>query len=130
MNASRTAADQKAAYCRRMPAAGRSRRFYRKVDHEGFRLCGIALAEHTLGHAKESQQALDEMIAKHAQAWAYRIAEVYAWRGEKDQAFEWLERAYRQRNSGLAGVKIDLLLESLHGDPRFTALLMKMNFPE
>ena len=69
-------------------------------------------------------------VAKSAAPLAYRIAAVYAWRGEKDQAFEWLERAYRQRDGALAGVKMDLLFESLHGDPRFKALLMKMNFPE
>jgi hypothetical protein len=41
------------------------------------------MREHSLGHAKESQHALDEVIAKHAQDYAYAIAQAYAWRGEK-----------------------------------------------
>ena len=87
------------------------------------------MAEHTLGHAHESQQALDELIAKEAQDAAYQIAEVYAWRRENDKAFEWLERAYQQRDGGLDEVKVDLLLEKLRGDPRYKAFLRKMNLP-
>ena len=44
---------------------------------------------------------------------AYQIAEVYAYRGEKDRAFEWLERARRQRDSGLIGLRIDPFLANL-----------------
>jgi serine/threonine-protein kinase len=76
-----------------------------------------------------SQQALDELIAKDAQYAAYQIAEVFAWRGEKDQAFEWLERAYRQRDGGLSSIKGDPLLKSLRADPRFNALLRKLKLP-
>ena len=95
----------------------------------GFRLTGIAMAEHSLGHARESKQALDEATAKGAQAMAYQIAEAYAWRGEPDRAFEWLELAYRQHDGGLGNLKADPLLNSLHGDPRFSALLKKINLP-
>ena len=103
---------------------------FRKIDQEGFRLAGIAMAEHSLGHSQESQQALKELIAKHAQEQAYQIAEVCAWRGEKDRAFEWLERAYGQRDGGLSFIKIAPMLTSLHGDPRFRALLHKLQLPE
>jgi serine/threonine protein kinase/Tfp pilus assembly protein PilF len=103
---------------------------YRQIDDEGFRLYGIAITEHTLGHAKASQQALDEAIAKHATDSAYQIAEARSWRGEKDSAFEWLERAYGQRDGGLAEAKIDPLLENLRGDPRYEALLRKLNLAQ
>jgi serine/threonine protein kinase/Tfp pilus assembly protein PilF len=103
---------------------------YRKIDDDGFRLNGIAMTEHTLGHARASQQALDEAIAKHASDSAYQIAEAHAWRGENDGAFEWLERAYAQGDGGLAEAKIDPLLESLHEDPRYKALLRKLNLAE
>ena len=86
---------------------------FRKIDQEGFRLAGIAMAEHSLGHAQESQQALQELIAKHAQEQAYQIAEAYAWRGEKDAAFEWLERAYQQRDGGLSFIKFAPMLTPL-----------------
>jgi TolB-like protein len=102
----------------------------RKIGIEAFRLTDVAMAEHSLGHAKESQQALDELIAQHAPDGAYQIAEAVAWRGDRDKAFEWLERGYQQRDGGLSEVKVDLLLDRLHGDPRFKALLKKMNLPE
>jgi len=96
---------------------------------EIFRNTGVALAEHTLGDTKASQQALDSLIAAAAGEAAYQIAEVYAWRGEKDKAFEWLERAHRQQDGGLVSTKADLLLASLRSDPRYLAMLRKLNFP-
>jgi hypothetical protein len=90
---------------------------------------GVAMAEHDLGHERESQQALDRLVAKHAQEAAYQIAEVHAWRGEKDEAFEWLDRAFAQRDEGLIGLKVDRCLASLRDDPRYAALLAKVNLP-
>jgi len=90
---------------------------------------GVAMAEHTLGHAKESQVALDELIAKYAQDSAYQVADVYAWRGEPDKAFEWLERAYEQHDGGLGGIKTDPLLKSLWTDARFAAMVKKLGLP-
>jgi len=57
------------------------------------------------------------------------IARVCAWRGEKDSAFEWLERAYVQR-WGLSQIKVDPFLQKIRDDLRFTALLKKMNLSE
>jgi len=90
---------------------------------------GVAMAEHTLGHAKESQVALDELIAKYAQDSAYQIADVYAWRGEPDLSFEWLERSYVQHDGGLGGIKSDPLLKSLWTDARFAAMVKKLGLP-
>ena len=103
---------------------------FRNIDDFVFSRTGVAMVEHTLGHAKASQQALDAVIAKYALMAAYQIAEVYAWRGEKDKAFEWLERAYQHQDGGLSRVKGDALLKSLRNDPRFNKLLRKMNLPE
>ena len=63
-------------------------------------------------------------------AWAYQIAEVYAWRGDKDKAFEWLQRGYDRHDGGLSNIKIDALLLNLRGDARFGAMLKKMKLPE
>jgi serine/threonine-protein kinase len=103
---------------------------FRQVSDEEVRLYGVAKAEHTLGHAKESQQALDQFIANAGQAKAYDTAEIYAWRGEKDKAFEWLDRAYQQRSSDLYTFRNNPVFASLRGDARFAALLRKMNLPE
>jgi adenylate cyclase len=103
---------------------------YRKVNLDLFRLCGLAEAEHFLGQPRESQQALEELIAKYAANGAMEVAYVYAWRGEKDKAFEWLERAYRQRDGDLSPIKHVEALRSLHDDPRFVAMLRKLKLPE
>jgi TolB-like protein/Flp pilus assembly protein TadD len=92
-------------------------------------LVGTAMAEHSLGHAAESQAAADQLIAKYANDGPAQIAELYAWRSEKDKAFEWLERAYEVRDPGLASIKVDPMLASLRTDPRFAAMLKKLGLP-
>ena len=54
---------------------------------------------------------------------------MYAFRGEADRAFEWLERAYVQRDGGLTTLKGDPLLKSLERNPRYAAFLKKMRLP-
>ena len=96
----------------------------------------MARAQHALGHATESQQALDRLIMRHAEYDAYQVAEISAVRGDRTQALDWLERAVRQRDGGLVGVfpwiypvQWNPAFRGLHGDPRFKALLEKMNLP-
>jgi len=93
-----------------------------------FRLVGEVLAEHTLGHAEASGRAMEKLIAEHGHAAAYQIAEAFAWRGESERAFEWLDRAYVQRDPGLAHSFTDPFFKALHGDPRWPAFMKKMGF--
>jgi hypothetical protein len=90
---------------------------------EPYKLLGEALAYHAAGRHQESDSALAELIATHSQDGAYQIAEGYAYRGEIDQAFVWLDRAYQERDTALPNLKIDPLLKSLHQDPRYTKML-------
>jgi len=53
----------------------------------------------------------------------------FRFRNQSDEAFEWLDRAYAQRDSGLIGTKVDPLLKSLHNDPRYAAFLKKLDLP-
>jgi serine/threonine protein kinase/tetratricopeptide (TPR) repeat protein len=99
---------------------------FQKQGAEANRRMGVAMVEHATGHDKQSQAALKELIAKNAGDSAYQVADVYAWRGEKDRAFEWLQRAYQQRDSGLNGIAWDPLLSSLKDDPRYGALLKQL----
>ena len=87
------------------------------------------IAYYALGRKKESDAALSELIAKYHAGAAYQIAAVYAFRNQSDEAFEWLDRAYAQRDDGLAETKVDPLLKSLHKDPRFAAFLKKIHLP-
>lgn len=95
-----------------------------------FSLVGVALAQHSLGHPAESERALERLIAKYAHDAPCQIAEVYAWRGEKDKAFAWLQRAYTEHDGGLSDIKVDPLLVSLRSDPRFAVLVKQMGLPE
>jgi tetratricopeptide (TPR) repeat protein len=90
-----------------------------------------AIAHHAPGREKESDAALSELITKYTSTNACEIATDYAFRNQPDEAFQWLERAYAQRDSGLMGnsIKLDPLLKNLHSDPRFAAFLKKLNLP-
>jgi TolB-like protein/DNA-binding winged helix-turn-helix (wHTH) protein len=88
-----------------------------------------ALTYYALGRKKESDAALSELITKYHASNAFEIAEVYAFRNQTDEAFEWLDRAYSQRDPSMMSTEMDPLLKSLHNDPRFAALLKKLNFP-
>jgi tetratricopeptide (TPR) repeat protein len=65
------------------------------------------MAYYALGRKKESDTALSELIVQYHEGGAYQIAQVYAFRNQFDEAFEWLDRAYAQRDSGLVGTKVD-----------------------
>jgi TolB-like protein/Tfp pilus assembly protein PilF len=97
---------------------------------EVWRLNGLALVFHALARRSESDAALAALKDKYAENWAYQIAEVHAFRGEADLAFEWLERAYAQRDGGIAEIKGDPLMRGLVGDPRYKAFLRKLKLPE
>lgn len=94
-----------------------------------YRLIGIAIAQHALGGAGASDAALNELIEKWAAEAAYQIAEAYAFRGEIDNAFDWLDQAYDNRDSGLTTMLVDPLLANLHNDPRWEPFLDKMGLP-
>jgi len=94
------------------------------------RLFGLALVHHAAGRRAESDAALAQLIATRAKDAAFQIAMVHSSRGEIDAAFEWLERAYAQRDAGLAWVKLERLFRPLHSDPRWGALLAKMGLAD
>jgi hypothetical protein len=60
---------------------------------------------------------------------AEAMAQIYAALGEKDKAFEWLEKGYEERSIGLGGVglKVDPSWDPLRSDPRFADLLGRMS---
>ena len=100
-----------------------------KEPSEAWRMIGLPLAYHALGRKAESDAALRELTEKFADDWAYQIAEVHAFRGEIDEAFAWLDRAYAQRDGGLSEMKGDPLLKNIEGDPRYNAFLRKLKLP-
>jgi TolB-like protein/Tfp pilus assembly protein PilF len=93
-----------------------------------FRLLGIFFAQHTLGRAEEATRTLEALIRDFAHVSAFQIAEAFAWRGDKERAFEWLERAYAQRDPGVGHALMDPFFAPLRDDPRWPPLLKKIGF--
>jgi serine/threonine-protein kinase len=98
-----------------------------KEKHPIMGLCSAAMAYHALGLKKEADADLAEAIAKFQETAPYEIATVYAFRGEADQAFHWLDRAYAELDGGLSEIKGDPLMNSLKHDSRYAALLQKLH---
>jgi TolB-like protein/DNA-binding winged helix-turn-helix (wHTH) protein/cytochrome c-type biogenesis protein CcmH/NrfG len=90
-------------------------------------LCALAYA--AIGQEKRSDAALKELIAKYSTRKAFFVASVYAFRNQPDEAFEWLDRAYAQREDDVADMKFWPMLKNLHGDPRYSAFLKKIHLP-
>jgi TolB-like protein/DNA-binding winged helix-turn-helix (wHTH) protein len=107
------------------------------IRYDLWRAVQHAVAYYALGRQKEADAALSELIARyharsahaHSAYSAYGIAQVYAFRKQSDEAFQWLDRAYAYHDDGLIETKVDPLLKNLHNDPRYTALLKKLNLP-
>jgi TolB-like protein/DNA-binding winged helix-turn-helix (wHTH) protein/Flp pilus assembly protein TadD len=92
---------------------------------------GLALVYHALGREDESKAALRTLVTEGANTYAAEIAEVYAYRGDLENALQWLNRASDQMDPILFMlVKADPWLKNLEGDPRFKAFLWKINLPE
>jgi serine/threonine-protein kinase len=97
---------------------------------ENIRPFEVALAQHVRGDSKASDAALAVLIANSRDSLAYQVAQVYAMRRETDKAFEWLQIAFDNHDGGMPSMLVDPLLRDLRNDPRYKALIAKMNFPE
>jgi adenylate cyclase len=96
---------------------------------EVVRLMTLSMANHRLARQSESDQALADLIAKHPNS-ATRIAQTVAYRGEYDEAFNWIEKAYAAHEKDLMWVKVHVGLRDMPHDARMSSLLRKMNLPE
>jgi tetratricopeptide (TPR) repeat protein len=101
-----------------------------KETGEWEKLSGESLVYYSLGRIPEADHALSRLIATHQNDAAYQVAEVYAYRGKTDEAFAWLERAYRQRDPGALEVDASPIMKNLHKDRRYAELLQKMRLPD
>jgi len=97
--------------------------------NEAYRRFELALAHYARGARPAADAALSEMIARDRNLLAYQIAEVYAWRGETDKAFEWLQISFDNHDTGTLSLLIDPLMRGLRGDPRYKSMLEKIGLP-
>jgi len=91
---------------------------------------GAALAA-MRGRTVEALKMLSVLIdrANREQGRAYDVATIYALLGRKDDAFHWLDRAFKKREESLLELKVDPFLEGLRSDPRFAVLLRRIGVP-
>jgi TolB-like protein len=100
-----------------------------RMSPDMFQLTCAALVRHSQGRNADSETALRTLKERTGWGAAYQIAEIHAWRNEVDQAFEWLETAYREHDAGMTWLLNDPFLKNLRGDSRWPALVKKMNLP-
>jgi len=83
------------------------------------------------GDVLEAQKLLDQLkkLSVGAYVSSYSIAEVYVGLGDRDKAFEWLQKAYEERSRALVFLRVDPRLDPLRSDPRFQDLLRRVGLP-
>lgn len=91
-----------------------------------WRMVGLPLAYCALGRKSEADHALAALIARHAKDAAYNIAGDYAFCGDADEAFEWLDRAVRSNDPGLGEIVPDDLFNKIRSDPRWLPFLRRL----
>ncbi|HMJ62064.1 MAG TPA: tetratricopeptide repeat protein [Bryobacteraceae bacterium] len=94
-----------------------------------WRAYAIALAQQARGDAKAADEALNALIAGHSNDMSFQIATVYAFRGDADKTFEWLEQAYKKQDPGVMAIVDNPFTRELRSDPRFGAFCKKIGVP-
>jgi tetratricopeptide (TPR) repeat protein len=112
----------------RLPEA---RLAFRRSTNVLFSRMGDAMIDHTLGNAAASQRMVDAIVAEPGvhEGGAYQVAQVFAWRGEPDRAFEWLGRAVDNHDAGIIYLKYDPILHPLRSDARYRKVLERLKLP-
>ncbi len=98
--------------------------FQQEIDDE-WRTKGVAAALFDLGRETEFAAALATLIEGWGERWPSEVAHVYAWSGDFDAAFTWLDRAVENGEAGLRTQFQRPLLRPLHGDPRWQEFLAR-----
>ena len=92
---------------------------------ENWKMIGLPMAYHALGRKADSDAALATLTTKEKD-WSYNIAYVYAFRGNADEAFEWLDKAVEYADPGLGQIVTENLFDKIHADPRWLVFLRKI----
>jgi TolB-like protein len=97
--------------------------------NEPYRRYELAIAYYIRQEHAKADAALAELIDKDRSVLAYQVAEVYAWRGETDKAFEWLQISFDNHDTGLLSLNVQPVMRRLRPDPRFAELIKKIGLP-
>jgi tetratricopeptide (TPR) repeat protein len=92
-----------------------------------WRVNGLPLGYHAAHRSADADTALEELL-RNSDGAEFQVAEVYAYYGDNDHAFEWLNRAVKS-DPGIIWLRNDPLCKGLTHDPRYQAILKRMNLP-
>jgi len=92
--------------------------------NDGWRMVGLPMAYCALG--RKADAALNALIAKYEKDFSFNIASVYAFCGDADKAFEWLDKAVAYQDPGLSEIVTENLFDKIHSDPRWLPFLRKI----
>ncbi|MGH7726398.1 MAG: protein kinase domain-containing protein [Candidatus Eiseniibacteriota bacterium] len=83
------------------------------------------------GREADARRVLESLKARarREHVSGYSVAIVYLGLGDRDRAFDWLERSFRNRDEDLVALAQDPLLAPLRGDPRFRSLIQRIDLP-
>ena len=100
-------------------------------NRSGISLGDLGYVYASVGKRAEAIEKIKELEAKYTrkEAIGQYFAAVYVGLGDKDKAFEWLEKDFQARNAKLTEIRWQLQFESLRDDPRFKDLLKRMGLP-
>jgi serine/threonine-protein kinase len=98
-------------------------------DHWASQWC-LAMTYDKVGRHADAESVLAKMKAAYADAAAYQYAAIYAQWGDAANSLKWLEVAVRVRDPGLPNLKTDPLMDPLHREPRFQAIVRELQFPD
>src|SRR5262249_42635267 len=97
-----------------------------REKNELFRMETLPMAYCALGRTAEADAALNALIAKYEKDSPYNIAYNYAFCGNADKAFEWLEKAVAYQDPALGDIVTENLFDKIHSDPRWLPFLRKI----
>jgi TolB-like protein/Flp pilus assembly protein TadD len=93
---------------------------------ELWRMVGLPMAYCALGRKADADAVLNTLIAKYEKDAPSNIAYGYAFCGDADKAFEWLDKAVAYQDPGLSEIVTENLFDKIHSDPRWLAFLRKI----
>jgi TolB-like protein/class 3 adenylate cyclase/Flp pilus assembly protein TadD len=94
--------------------------------NESWRMYGLPMAHCALGRKADANAAFNAVIAKYEKDGPYNIAYDYAFCGDADKAFEWLDKAVAYQDPGLSEIVTENLFDKIHSDPRWLPFLRKI----
>jgi TolB-like protein/Tfp pilus assembly protein PilF len=99
---------------------------FQQEKSELWRMIGLPMAYCALGHKAEYEKAIADEIEQSEKGGPYNIAYDYAFCGDADKAFEWLDKAVKYRDPGLSDIVTENLFDKVHPDPRWLPFLRKL----